>query len=203
MACTIICGTGMFVNASIFFSGFLAEIASMILMIYLVCQVANRDNSENFRMGCLAGIAFQLGFLVGPVMHHIAHANPQILIQAVAYTACAFTSFTAISLFSKRRSYLFLGGIIMTMVNLMFTYKLMSWMFGYGFIQVGLPYLMFSLFVTCLFIIYDTQLIVERAESGDKDVAGHTMMLFFDLFELFIKIVQILMKLNEDKKNKD
>jgi hypothetical protein len=45
-------------------------------------------------------------------------------------------------------------------------------------------------------------MIIERAERGDKDVPKHTMILFVDLFELFIKIVQLLIKLNEDDKKK-
>lgn len=47
-------------------------------------------------------------------------------------------------------------------------------------------------------------MIIEKAEHGDKDVPIHAMMLFMDLFELFIKILQILLELskNEDKKKK-
>ena len=70
-----------------------------------------------------------------------------------------------------------------------------------GYSVHGLPYLMCGLFMACLYIIYDTQIIVERAENGDKDVPAHTMMLFIDLFELFIRILQILMELNKDKDN--
>ena len=58
---------------------------------------------------------------------------------------------------------------------------------------------MCGLFMACLYIIFDTQVIVEKAESGDKDVPTHTMMLFIDLFELFIRILQILIELNKDK----
>lgn len=51
---------------------------------------------------------------------------------------------------------------------------------------------MFGLLIACLYIIYDTQVIIERAENGDKDVPTHTMLLFIDLFDLFIKILRIL-----------
>ncbi len=44
-------------------------------------------------------------------------------------------------------------------------------------------------------------MIVERAERGDKDVPTHALVLFMDLFELFIRIVQILLELNKDKEN--
>ena len=67
----------------------------------------------------------------------------------------------------------------------------------------GIGYIMVSLFVACLYIIYDTQLIVEDSERGNRDVPTHSMMLFVDLFDLFVKIVRVLIALQEDnKKNK-
>ena len=156
-------------------------------------------------MGYLWALAFGMGYLVGPVMHHLAEFEPQILVQAVSYTAIVFGSFTAVSVFSKRRSYLFLGGIISSMVSCMFWYRTLSWLFGYANYssEFGLMYTMIGLFVACLYIIYDTQMIIEKAERGQKDVPTHTMILFVDLFDLFIKIVQVLIKLNEgDKKKK-
>ena len=51
-------------------------------------------------------------------------------------------------------------------------------------------------------IIYDTQVIVEQSERGNRDVPSHTLILFEDLFRMFIQIVKILIELQEDgKKN--
>ena len=110
---------------------------------------------------------------------------------ALIYTSIAFTSFSAISLFSKRRSFLYLGGVIMAIVQCMFLYSIMGSLGGwlFGFQAFGLPYIMLGLFLCCLFIIYDTQIIIERAENGDKDVPTHAMTLFIDLFDLFVKIL--------------
>lgn len=95
-----------------------------------------------------------MGFLVGPAMHMYFQINPKLVIQALLYTASAFTSFSAISLFSKRRSYLFLGGIIMTMIQCMMLYRLFGWLTGFA--TFGLGYQMIGLFIACLYIIYDT-----------------------------------------------
>ena len=72
------------------------------------------------------------------------------------------------------------------MMQAMGLYVLFSWLSG---AVIGLGYIMVSLFVTCLWIIYDTQVIVEQAERGRRDVPVHALMLFQDLFRLFIKIV--------------
>lgn len=191
----------MFLNSTFFLSGFIMNILSVILSIYMIYQVMNKANSEDTRLLYLAGVAFQMGFLVGPAIHTIADLHPEILLQAVLYTAAAFISFSLVSLLSKRRSYLFLGSIIATIVQGMILYRTFNWLFGYGFYgHYGLPYLMLGLLMACMYIIYDTQIIVERAERGDKDVPTHTLMLFVDLFQLFIKILQILMELQKNEK---
>ncbi len=61
---------------------------------------------------------------------------------------------------------------------------------------------MMGLFVTCMFVIFDTQMIIEQSERGIRPVAGHAMELFMDLFRLFMQIIQVLLELQEDKKKK-
>ena len=45
-------------------------------------------------------------------------------------------------------------------------------------------------------------MIVEQAESGYRNVADHTLTLFIDLFDLFIRMLRILNELDENKKKK-
>lgn len=147
--------------------------------------------------------AFLMGFITGPVIHMIAEVAPELLIQSALYSMTAFGSFSAVSLFSQRRSFLFLGGIIMTMVQLMLMYQLIGWLFSAGS-MFGIGYLMCGLFIACLWIIFDTQVIVEQSERGYRNVADHALLLFMDLFELFIKILRILIELqvNGEKKKR-
>jgi FtsH-binding integral membrane protein len=201
MACTLACAFGMWVNASFVLNGFLMVILSMVCSIYLIYRISNRRDTENNRTLFLGAFAFFLGYLVGPGIHMIAEFQPKILMQALVYTACSFGSFSAISLFSKRRSLLFLGSTISSMISFMVLYQLIGWLTGSG--HMNMVYMMFSLLLACLWVIYDTQVIIERAENGDKDVPTHTMMLFIDLFELFIKILRILMELSERKSDEN
>lgn len=169
-------------------------------------KVTNIYDDEKTRIGYLWALSFCMGFLVGPVMHHLAEFEPMILVQAVSYTAIMFGCFTAFAMFSKRRSLLFLGGIISSLMACMFWYRMITWMFGaskYGMGEMGMVYMVLSLFIACLYVIYDTQLIIEKSERGDKDVPTHTMTLFMDLFDLFIKIVQLLMELKDKNERKE
>lgn len=77
-----------------------------------------------------------------------------MLTQAALYTTGAFGSFSAVSLFSQRRSFIFLGGIISSMMSAMFIYQMIGWMMGGT--AFGIGYLMCGLFIACLWIIFDT-----------------------------------------------
>ena len=189
--CAAICAFGMWMNAYTIFSGFIMTMVCIIGMGYMTYKISNVYEDDNTRLGYLWALAFFMGFLVGPVMHHLAEFAPEILIQAVAYTTIIFGSFSVMALVTKRRSMLFLGGIISSIMSAMFWYRMVTWMFGsrMGMSTDNLGFLMVGLFTACLYIIYDTQMIIERAEQGDKDVPKHTMILFLDLFDLFLKIV--------------
>lgn len=132
----------------------------MIGMAVCMYQVKNPNNSENTQIMYMLACAFSMGFLVGPGINHFAEVKPELLTQAALYSTTAFGSFSAISLFSQRRSFLFLGGIIMTMLQVMCMYRLVGWLFG-GASMFGLGYVMCGLFITCLWVIFDTQVIVE------------------------------------------
>ena len=67
----------------------------------------------------------------------------------------------------------------MTLLQGMFLYSLFGWFTGNA---IGLGYIMVSLFVACMWIIFDTQVIVEQSENGVREVPDHAMMLFVDLF---------------------
>ena len=86
------------------------------------------------------------------------------------------------------------------MMQAMCMYHLIGWMMGGSMFGIG--YLMCGLFITCLWIIFDTQMIVEQSENGHRNVAEHTLTLFMDLFNLFIKILRILNELDEANKRK-
>merc|ERR1711959_255357 len=204
-ACTALCAAGMYLNASILFiHGWVSGIFVAMGLMYATCQVLDVHQPEQARMNWLLAIAFFKGMVLGPAMHVIAAVEPELLVNAVVYTAIMFGSFSAISLFSKRRSYLFLGGVISTIVSSLFWFSLGTWLFGFRAIALdSLQYLLITLLVACLYVIYDTQLIIERAEAhNDRDVPKHTMMLFVDLLDLFIKILQILMELSDKKKKR-
>lgn len=49
-----------------------------------------------------------------------------------------------------------------------------------------------GLIIMCGFILYDTQLILEKVKGGDKDYVSHCVDLFIDFVGVFRRILIIL-----------
>ncbi|NXD88444.1 BI1 inhibitor, partial [Halcyon senegalensis] len=49
-----------------------------------------------------------------------------------------------------------------------------------------------GLMIVCGFVLFDTQLIIEKAESGDKDYIWHCVDLFLDFVNIFRELLMIL-----------
>lgn len=206
MGCALICAAAMWVNAHTVFTGFFSSILVMMGMGYLSYKISSPYMAETERMGYMWALAFGLGFLAGPAIHLIADFDPSIVTKATAITGIMFSCFSCISIFSKRRSYLFLGSLATSIISCMLMYRFICWISGQSSPMESMAYIMLSLLIACMYVIYDTQMIIERCEVfGERDVPKHTMILFLDLFDLFIKVIRVLLEMqkNEEKKKKN
>merc|ERR1712156_1294577 len=103
-------------------------------------------------------------------------------------------------MFAKRRSYLFLGAIIGSAMFYMFLGNLASW-----FLPSIAPFMLevniyLGLLVFCGYVVYDTQVIIEKAEMGRYNFVAHSLELFIDFAAIFVRVLIILMR-NSEKKN--
>ena len=53
------------------------------------------------------------------------------------------------------------------------------------------------------FVAYDTQMIVERADMGDRDFVSHGADLFVDLFGLVVRIMVLLGRKEDDRQDNE
>lgn len=199
MGCAGTCAAGMALNATVLISNFIFTILFIAAMAYLIYQVHNRSQSEQTRIVYLLAFAMLMGLQSGPFINSVLDFYPGVIPQAVAYSASSFGSFSLISLFSARRSYLFLGSIISSLLMGMCMYSLVQYFTGN---VLGIGFVFMQLILTSFMIVYDTQVIVEQAELGDRDVPTHTLTLFEDLFRLFMQIVKILIEMQDSDKRK-
>ncbi|OWK14845.1 hypothetical protein Celaphus_00001301 [Cervus elaphus hippelaphus] len=130
------------------------------------------------RLGLLAGFAFLTEVGLGPALGLCVAINPSILPTAFTGTAMIFTCFTLSTLYARHCSHIFLGGILMSAMSLMLSSSLGNLFFGSIWLFQANLYV--GLVVMCGFVLFDTQLIIEKAENRDKDYIWHCVDLFLD-----------------------
>uniref|UniRef100_A0A2K5UHA4 Transmembrane BAX inhibitor motif containing 6 n=1 Tax=Macaca fascicularis TaxID=9541 RepID=A0A2K5UHA4_MACFA len=170
---------------------------SLILMIWLMATPHSHE-IEQKRLGLLAGFAFLTGVGLGPALEFCIAVNPSILPTTFMGTAMIFICFTLSELYARRRSYLFLGGILMSALSLLLLSSVGNVFFGSIWLFQANLYV--GLVVMCGFVLFDTQLIIEKAENGDQDYIWHCIDLFLDFVTVFRKLMMILAMNEKDKK---
>lgn len=177
----------------------LVPLGTIVLLIGLLSTPDNGKNSTT-RLGMLFGFAFLSGLGVGPLLTHAIHVNPSILPTALLATGMIFICFTLGSLYTQKRYWLFLSGILMSGLTLTFVLGLASILFMSNMLfQV---HLYLGLLLMCGFVVYDTQLIVEKRRLGDKDFIRHSLDLFVDVFSIFRRLLIILTQKEQSQRRR-
>ncbi|KAL4695078.1 hypothetical protein H8959_000173 [Pygathrix nigripes] len=81
-------------------AGLLSALGSLILMIWLMATPHSHE-TEQKRLGLLAGFAFLTGVGLGPALEFCIAVNPSILPTAFMGTAMIFTCFTLSALYAR------------------------------------------------------------------------------------------------------
>mmetsp|Transcript_19609 Transcript_19609/g.20321 ORF Transcript_19609/g.20321 Transcript_19609/m.20321 type:complete len:249 (+) Transcript_19609:1112-1858(+) len=178
----------------------LGNIFTFILSLGLVfwIQYDQKKHEYNRRLAMLCGFGFLQGISISPLIDIALYIDPTIVMTAVIGTITVFACFSAAALISQRRSFLFLGGIISSATSLLAILSLSNIFLRSPSIynlQLYAGLMMFSGYV-----IFDTQLLLEKAENGSRDVIGHALDLYIDFIALLVRIIVVLLK-NAEKKN--
>ena len=157
------------------------------------------SKNDSTRMYSLMGFGMIKGMFIAPIVNHYASLDPAIVINALLLTTCIFGCMTLVALKAKRRSMLFLGGIISSIMMYMLIASLISLFTGYYLLST-MAYNMLMVGVFSMYVVFDTQLIIEKCDMGDTNVYAHALDLFIDFVRLFIHILRLL---GESKKKRD
>lgn len=178
--------------------GFLTVIASIGLMLWLKATSHCKENQMK-RLLILNGFGATMGLGMGPILDFAIDINPQIIVTAFVASTLIFVCFSLSALWAQRRSYLFLGGILSSGLSVLFFTSLMNMFFrSYALFNFSL-YAGTAIFAA--FILFDTQLIVEKHMRGDNDYIWHSVELFIDFINLFRRLIIILGLNEKNKKN--
>ncbi|KAK1151172.1 putative Bax inhibitor 1 [Acipenser oxyrinchus oxyrinchus] len=197
--CMLMAAAGAYVHVvlRLFQGGLLSLLGSLALMAWLGMTPHSPD-TEKKRLAILSGFAFLTGVGLGPTMDFVISINPSIILTAFLSTSVIFVCFTLSAMYAQRRSYLFLGGTLMSGLSLLFLLSLFNMFYGSALLFKAHLYI--GLALMCAFVLFDTQLIIEKAEMGDKDYIWHCVDLFLDFVTIFRKLMIILAMNEKDKK---
>lgn len=192
---TALSAAGAIVHSyNIWEAGFLSAFGTLAIIIGLTLTPDNGKNSH-IRLGMLWGFGFLSGHTLGPLIDHVIDLNPAILVNALISTAVVFISFSISALLAKRGSFLFLGGLCLSVLTTLSLFGIANIFLQSQAIYQAHIYL--GLLCMSGFILYDTQSIMEKRRNGSQDYIQHSLDLFFDLFSVFRRILIILTQKEE------
>jgi len=168
-------------------------ILHMFFMIGLMSGLAFIPHKkENFmkRLGLLLAIGCFIGMETAPLLRLVIMLDPTLITTAFFTASTMFLCFTLSALFARRRSFLYLGGILgsLLMISLLGAFAI----YFTGSFALYKFHVYLGALISCGFIVYDTQIIVERHMNGDDDFIMHAVHLFIDFVNLFRTLLQIL-----------
>uniref|UniRef100_A0A1A9WSS7 Bax inhibitor 1 n=1 Tax=Glossina brevipalpis TaxID=37001 RepID=A0A1A9WSS7_9MUSC len=181
----------------------LGIIAALCSLLFILGLHFYRDNGKNYyrRVGMLYAFGFCSGQTMGPLLKYIASIDPSIIITALLGTFITFVSLSLAALFAERAKFLYLGGVLVSIINTMAFLSIINMFFQSVLVQLGQLYI--GVLVMAAFILFDTQNIVEKVRAGSTDVVQHSMDLFFDVLSLFRRLLIILTQKEERKRKEE
>lgn len=197
---TLAAGVGASIHlfTNILQAGLLSAIGALVCFFLLISTPDDNGKGMTKRVGYLLGFASLTGVGMGPLLEHIILVDPSIIITAFIATSVVFVSFTICSIFSDRGKWLYLGGILFTLLNSLMLMSLANIFFGSTILWNAQIYL--GLLAMCGFVLYDTQAIIEKRRMGSKDFVAHSLDLFVDFIGIFKRLLIILtQKVIEDR----
>ncbi|NXX16874.1 BI1 inhibitor, partial [Podargus strigoides] len=176
--CMFVAAAGAFVNVvtRLFQFSFLTGLGALGLMVWLTATPHSRE-TEQKRLGMLVGFAFLTGTWA-PGGHS---GDPWGL---PAWGGGHPTGGPGLTPCPLPAGFLLSGLTLMLLSSVVNAFMGSTWLFTAN--------LYLGLMIMCGFVLFDTQLIIEKAESGDKDYIWHCVDLFLDFVNIFRELLMIL-----------
>eukprot|EP01060_Flectonema_neradi_P033609 TRINITY_DN568_c0_g1_i3.p1 TRINITY_DN568_c0_g1~~TRINITY_DN568_c0_g1_i3.p1 ORF type:complete len:227 (+),score=32.76 TRINITY_DN568_c0_g1_i3:68-748(+) len=180
MAC-VGCAVQLKVGIFMFWPELLGSIATMSAVYFA--------QNYRFRLSMFLTFGFLGGWGVGPIIS-IYDIPTEAVLTAFALTTLIFVCFTASAMYSKRGEWLHIGGILSSCITGLFAVWVLSLFFTIPFFHTILIY--GGLVVFSLYVAYDTAIMIENANNGNKDAMIDSINLFIDFLAIFKRILIIL-----------
>jgi len=171
-------------------------VAGLIGSLVGVIALAFMDRSRvTLRQNIFLGVTGLMGASIGPLL---AATAPGVVFAAALGSMAIFGGFTLAALRAKRKSMLMLGGPLMGGMFFILAASLSS--IFLPLLGVTSPAILGALYninlygglaLFSLFIAYDTQAMIENYHAGDDDHVSPALNMFLNVFNIFIRLIQI------------
>lgn len=188
---------GVFLHHYLNIGGLLTGLGFMGCAIWLSATPSTRAE-ETKRLTLLAAASAFQGASLGPLVEIVIKFDSSLLATALVGTSLIFACFSGASLFARQRQYLFLGGILGSLLTCLIWVQLAASIFGGGSLYFNLE-VYGGLLLFSGYVLYDTQLIIEKANHGDMDYVKHSLELFMDFIAIFVRVLVILTKNSSER----
>jgi len=197
--CLSVVSLGVVLHILFSLGGMLSFLATIGLTILLSLSrdPSNNNNNNKYRLTLLLLLSVFNGISIGPLIALAAVIDPNIIITAFIMSAGMFFCFTLSALIAKRTTYLYLGGILSSSLVFLFFISLFNMFIGSSLLYK--LQLLGGLIIFCGYVLFDTQMIVERRSSGDSDYIWHAVQLLVDFIAIFVRVLIILLKQNKNR----
>lgn len=188
---TACAAAGGFVHLySSFAVGGLVTAFGAIGVLLALLAIPHDGKNQATRLSMLAVFAFLSGCNLGPLLTIAIMVNPAIVIEALLGTTVVFACFSLAALFAPRGHFLYLGGSLSAILSTLFMLSIVNLFVASRLLFQANLYI--SLVVMCGFVVYDTQLIIEKRRLGNTDYIMHGLELFIDFLAIFKRLLIIL-----------
>ncbi|RCH92764.1 hypothetical protein CU097_006703 [Rhizopus azygosporus] len=158
-------------------------------------------NSNN-RWGLLLAYSIFSGIAISTFISFILNWDPtgNIVFLSLTSAALVFLGFTLSALTSSRRSTMYIGALASSAISVLLWLSLAN-LFFFQSSNLFSFELYAGLLAFAGFVMYDTQMIIDRANAGIMDIPGHAIELFMDLYALFVRFANIFLKKEMEREN--
>ncbi|XP_078437884.1 bax inhibitor 1-like isoform X3 [Wolffia australiana] len=144
--------------------------------------------ASDLRFNLLLATSLLQGATIGALIGLVLDINPRTIVTALIGSGFAFGCFSATAMVAKRRQLLFLGGLLSSGLTILLWLHLTSSIFGGSTAHFNAE-IYFGLLLFLGYIVFDTQLMIERAASGGRDYILDCLLLFVDFCGVFIRMI--------------
>jgi FtsH-binding integral membrane protein len=128
-AALLVSALGVYVHTLWHIGGLITSLGFIATTAWLV-STPSTPAEEGKRLKLLAAAAFFEGASVGTLVEAVLQFDPSIVVMAFLGSVAVFACFSGAALVARRREYLFLGGILSSVVSLMLLLQFSSLIFG-------------------------------------------------------------------------